>query len=75
MPSDVVIQAELYVAIAVVVLSIAAIASFIVFRGGLVFYVLAAVAIILGLYMSYFISKQSREEAQPAAKRTRKRSR
>ncbi len=60
-------RASLMVAAGVVVFSMIAIITFILTRGSIFFYLVAAVAVALELYMAYRISKEGRTAAQEKA--------
>jgi peptidoglycan/LPS O-acetylase OafA/YrhL len=60
----------LALAIAVLVLSIMAIAAFVMTGGSAAFYIIVAIALIAGFYMAYYVSRA--ETAPKPSKRTRK---
>jgi 4-hydroxybenzoate polyprenyltransferase len=49
---------SLYLSISVIALTIIAIAAFIMYGSGYIFYIIAVITIILGFYMSRYISKE-----------------
>jgi flagellar basal body-associated protein FliL len=61
-------QAFMYSA-GVIVLSVIAVVAFIVSGGGILFYVFAVLAVALGLYMAYHISKTPVQAAAAPARR------
>jgi positive regulator of sigma E activity len=61
-------QAFMYSA-GVIVLSVIAVVAFIVSGGGILFYVFAVLAVALGFYMAYHISKTPAQAAAAPARR------
>ncbi len=62
---------SLVIAIGIVVLTIVAFLAF-VYGGGVLFYIIALIAIILGFYMAYRVSKEGKQKGQKAQWRARK---
>ncbi len=65
-------KTSLLVALCVVIFSMIAIIAFIFAHGGIVFYLVAAVAVILELYMAYRISQETKALAPRKADQKRK---
>lgn len=59
-------------ALAVVAFTICAFVTFIYGGGGVLFYLFAVLAIIVGAYMSYRISQEAKQMAKAPAKKARK---
>ncbi|HUB92385.1 MAG TPA: hypothetical protein VL945_00320 [Candidatus Saccharimonadales bacterium] len=63
---------SLMIAGGVIIFSIAAIVAYIYTRGGPLFYIIAAVAIIVEFYMAYRISQETRQETSRSRKKAGK---
>ncbi|MGC8662211.1 MAG: hypothetical protein ACP5RT_00270 [Candidatus Micrarchaeia archaeon] len=60
---------SVYLSLGVIILIVIAIATFVFAGGGYLFYAIAIVAIIIGFYMSYYISKPEKQIRKTKSKK------